>query len=226
MASACTRAFCAVKHAVAGFSRLSNDRIRNQSGLFLMINIFRSSSSLAIGFFLTAVNTTAGAQKESIDRLPPMTSLCISEESTGFNWRGNRWNQANFAKGDKYIVNKLPSSKYDSAKARAESKLFFCEDPSVTDLSKPGENFSGWIGACYQIKEMGKESYPTLESRRCTELWEQGRLKKISCEKHIPQFFFNPDGSFIRYPWHSDIEKTAEKKDSLVVEVGSCSKIN
>jgi hypothetical protein len=91
-------------------------------------------------------------------------------------------------------------------------------------MSEKNEKFSGFVSACYEIKEFGKESGP-LNANTCDEFWEKGRLSRISCNKHSPQMFFHPDGSYIKFPWHSDIRANVDSKDSLVLEIGACSSV-
>jgi hypothetical protein len=94
----------------------------------------------------------------------------------------------------------------------------------VRDFTDKG-GFTGYVTACYEIKEMGSKGN-FMDRRTCREHWHEGNLKKISCSEHSPQFYFVPEGAYISYPWHSNIEQTAAKKDSLLIEVGVCSKIN
>jgi len=177
-------------------------------------------------FFITAFRFPVNAQDEPLTRLPLMSALCIPEGSTGFNWKNRRWTQANFRLDDKYIVRKIDINKYRTSADRSKSDLFLCGDPSLLDLTAKGKAFSGLIDACYEIKQMGREAIPAIESRMCTESWDDGKLLRVSCEKHDGPLFFQPDGGFIRYPMHANIDKNTDTKDSLAIDVGSCSRIN
>ncbi len=189
--------------------------------------ISRRFLSLALtGITLSTLAFPGFCQNQNIERLPTLNVLCVAEQSTGFDWRGNKWSKSNFIANRKYIITKIPREKYGSMNLKIQNQIIFCEEPKVLDVTKAGESFSGWVSACYQVKPMGEESHAALDANQCDEWWDKGRLKKISCQKHNPQLYFHPDGSYIRYPWHSDIEKISDAKDSLALEVGSCSRIN
>jgi hypothetical protein len=156
--------------------------------------------------------------------------LCIEERATGFNWRNKAWTQANYRPDTKFVIRKLDPETYKDIATRTAtgSGVLFCKDPMIFptpyDLPK-NRKFSGYIGACYEIKDMGSEAH-AFSRRTCSEYWDEGRITQISCNDHNPQAYFHPDGAYIRYPWHTDIDKDADKKDSLILSVGSCSKIN
>lgn len=156
--------------------------------------------------------------------------LCIEEQATGFSWRNKAWTQTNYRPDAKFVARKLDPETYkDRATGRATGLgVIFCKDPTIFpipfDLPK-NRKFSGYIGACYEIKDMGSEAH-ALSRRNCSEYWDDGRIITITCSDHNPPTHFHPDGAYIRYPWHANIDKDADKKDSLILSVGSCSKIN
>ena len=188
---------------------------------------------LAIATIFLATASIEASLAETDERLllfPANSSvLCIEEQATGFNWKNKAWVQSDYRPDGKFVIRKLNPETYKDKDVRMTSKNgFMCEDPKVfpvpLDLPRKGK-FSGFIYACYEIKEVGREAN-FLSTRRCSEYWKEGRLTEISCKDHSPQTYFHPDGAYIRYPWHQDIDKYADKKDSLILSVGSCSKIN
>jgi hypothetical protein len=174
---------------------------------------------------LLLIYPTAGwAIEENVTRFPPSSVLCIDEKSTGFNWRDRGWHQTNFIASNKYIIRKLDIDKYKdrTTEELLKNQTFFCENPSFRASAEKGKNFSGWVKSCYEIKDMGTPP-SMVDAQMCTELWRDGRLQKISCQNHMPPLYFNPEGSFIRFPWHTEVDKSLDKKDSLAISVGSCS---
>jgi hypothetical protein len=193
--------------------------------------------SLPVATIFLAIASIEVALAETDKRLllfPTGSSvLCVEEEATGFNWRNKAWTQTNFRPDKKFVVRKLDPETYKDAPTRRASGygsggVAFCKDPDIFptpyDLPK-NRKFSGMIEVCYEIKDMGSEA-SSVSRQSCYEDWDEGRLTQISCNNHNPQAYFHPDGAYIRYPWHTDIDKNADKKDSLTLSVGSCSKIN
>jgi hypothetical protein len=181
-------------------------------------------SVLSCFFFFLAFAVNADTDQANLVRLPPSSILCIDDDATGFNWKNKKWVQINFKAGDRYIARKIEVEKYLKREDRSKNKLLLCDDPQVVDLTEKGKQFSGMVDACYEIKSMGRQA-DFFNSRSCSEWWQNGLLESVSCQKHTPQLYFHPDGSFIRYPWHTNISKSAEEKDSLVLSVGTCSTV-
>jgi hypothetical protein len=165
------------------------------------------------------------AEGSNLLKYPVSATLCIEEKSTGFNWVNNQWVPTQFKVTRKYLVKKLPFESYKDFQAKTKNKLIFCNEPKETKISDEGNSFTGFVEVCYENKIVGEES-TILNMSMCSEYWSKGKLEKISCDKASPPFFFHPDGQFIRFPWHSDIQRTAENKDSLALTVGSCSKVD
>ena len=196
-----------------------------------MIGLIATTLALLVSTLVLASTTwaqtptqTASTDQANFLRFPPSSILCIDDDVTGYNWRNKKWVQTNFTEGSRYIIKKIEIEKYINRNYRAKNKILFCNDPKVWDISENGKKFTGSVEACYEIKSMGNEAN-FMDSRMCSEWWEDGKLEKISCQSHTPQLYFQPDGSFIRFPWHTDVSKPTEKKDSLVISVGSCSVI-
>jgi hypothetical protein len=156
-------------------------------------------------------------------RFPPFSTLCIQEDATGYNWQNKKWIQTNFKPTNKYIIKKIEIEKY-SGKDRSKSQLITCKNPSVIDVTQEGKKFTGFVDTCYEIKRMGEKA-SLFDNQMCSEYWQDGRLEKISCRDHSSPFYFEPDGSFIQFPWHTSLGKTDNEKDSLALSVGSCSQI-
>ena len=174
---------------------------------------------------LICIPSLAQTEGSNLLKYPVSATLCIEEKSTGFNWKNNQWVPTQFKVTNKYLVKKLPFESYKDFQAKSKNKSIFCTEPKETKISDEGNSFTGFIEVCYENKIVGEES-TILNVSMCTEYWSKGKLERISCDKSIPQFFFHPDGQFIRFPWHSNIERTSESKDSLALSVGSCSKVD
>jgi hypothetical protein len=184
------------------------------------------SSIFFIVFPVWAQLNSASVNTDQVNfvRFPPFNTLCIQEDATGYDWRNKKWIQTNFKPTQKYIIKKIEIEKYLTEKDRSKNQLFLCKHPSLTDFTEDGKKFNAFVDTCYEIKKMGEKG-TVLDHQMCSEYWKDGRLEKISCQDHSPQFYFEPDGSFIQFPWHTNLDNTNKEKDSLVLSVGSCSQI-
>ena len=174
-----------------------------------------------------SANNVLAAMDESILLFPAASILCVEEQATGFDWKNKAWSQKNFRPDTKLVIRKLEPQTYKDAYTRSKSKnLLLCEDPKVAPSTnaKKGK-LSGFVTACYEIKPMGQEP-DILSYGPCIENWSEGLLQNVSCGNHYTPTYFHPDGAYITYPWHADIRRDVDKKDSLLISVGSCSRIN
>ena len=162
--------------------------------------------------FASIMALPALAQPPSI---PVFKSICVTENETGFKWKSNRWAQTNYRAGDKYLVQKLDVASF-GGKPRLE-KPISCND------NKP-QSFGNWImiSGCYLIKELGTEKSITM-AETCDEHFTSGSLLHIQCR----DITFQPDGGYIGLPARTSISPDLNKttKDSLVLSVGKCSRI-
>ncbi len=175
--------------------------------------------------FLITSAALAQEKDTNILRYPVGSALCIEEKATGFSWKDNRWTHTRFSADQKFIAKKIPLDNYKNSTARVKNNLYLCADPSELNISEKGKAFTGFIEACYEIKIVGEESN-AFNSTMCNEYWNEGKLDKVSCTKANAPFFFHPDGLFVKFPWHSNIERDTKYKDSLSVSVGSCSRVD
>ena len=148
------------------------------------------------------------------------SSICVEEQSTGFNWQNKRWVQANF-KEETYIVSRIPLEKYQSFLEARANNLHLCSDKSKENSEFEKTTF---INECYSVTRIGQKPAIT-DSRMCTEIWESKRLVTIQCSDHSSKFHFQPTGNFIKQPWHSDLRSDEQSKDSLALSVGKCTSI-
>lgn len=144
-----------------------------------------------------------------------LKTICVREKATGFNWRDGAWVQANFKPGQQILVQRLDLQVYASKPLKERPML--CND-------EPSQQFGTitWSKGCYLIKDMGSPTY-MFNAEMCTEMFEDKVLATIQCKR----FTFHPDGAFIEFPWHVDIDPKPKggSKDSLVLAVGTCSRL-
>lgn len=150
--------------------------------------------------------------------IPLFKALCVAEKETGFNWTNGAWTPANFKADTKIIAEKI-----DPVLAAEKSKGL---RPIMCDEQKE-QAFGDFAAttACYYIRELGSKAIPVVAgAEKCTEYSEKKVLQSISCNRMT----FTPDGNFIRFPWHMDIDPSPKNgyKDSLVLTVGKCAKID
>jgi hypothetical protein len=148
------------------------------------------------------------------------STVCVEEQSTGFNWQNKRWVQTNF-KEDTYIVSRIPLEKYQSFLEARANNLHLCSDKSKENSEFEKTTF---INECYSVTRIGQKPAFT-DSRMCIEMWESKRLISVECDKHSSKLTFQPTGNFIKQPWHSDLRSDVQNKDSLALSVGKCTSI-
>jgi len=155
------------------------------------------------------------------------SSLCIAEDSTGFNWKNNNWKQTNFIPA-KYIVNRVDP---------ATVKVWQCPESKDRgdDYYSPSSQSLNTFG-CYSIKRFGEDDF----DRRfdCSERWSTyekqndetnpkvKKLESVACNEasvFTRQFAFKPNGWFHTSLFHFMLQRESTYKDSLSVSVGKCS---
>ena len=145
------------------------------------------------------------------------SAIYIEEQATGFNWDNKSWVKANF-KGETHIVSRIPLEKYKEA---TDNNFLMCSDKSSTNRSYEKYDY---VYECYSVLKSGAK--PTmLDSRMCTEVWENKKLLYVGCSDHSSKFNFQPAGNFIKQPWHADLRSDEPYKDSLILSVGKCTPI-
>lgn len=164
-------------------------------------------TALSVGYLMSGT-----AYSQSVGDLK---AICVEEKATGFNWRDGAWVQANFKPGKKILVQRLDLQAYESKPPKERPML--CKE-------EPSQRFGTitWSTGCYLIKDMGSPTY-MFNAEMCTEMFEGKVLATIQCKR----FTFHPDGAFIAFPWHVDIDTKPKdgSKDSLVLAVGTCSRL-
>lgn len=154
--------------------------------------------------------------------LPPFRALCVSDKETGFNWKAGDWVPVNFKAGTKVVVQKLDLATYESKP--------FNERPMrcTKEEMRTGELLAGNARGCYHIKEMGMNPPLMFNAEVCEEKvdYSSGMVELVSVK--CGQMTFHPDGGFIRLPSHDNVSRMPPKdyKDSLVLSVGKCSRLD
>lgn len=153
---------------------------------------------------LLCCHGTLSAQQAAIR---PFKALCVSDKETGFNWKSGDWVQTNFKAGEKLLVQRL-----------ATPNPVFCKEEVRSAVG--GLTVSK---GCYLINVMGSPPDLFAGPEMCDEIGDEQSLQVIHCRL----FSFNPDGRFIKLPWHSNISDRPknDSKDSLVLSVGKCSRL-
>ncbi len=138
------------------------------------------------------------------------TLFCRAKKSTGYNWRSDDWVNANFLTNE-YIVSKRKSNSCIE---------FIFNQPKNNGFTKE---------VCINIRETGDE-YIAGKSGKCTEFNAPTGAKwtdYLDCDGFMTGFFkAKYDGWFHKAQMHTDLEGRKEEKDSLTLEVGTCSRIN
>jgi hypothetical protein len=153
------------------------------------------------------------------------TSLCIEDKSTGFAWEDGRWEQTNFIV-DKYLVTKL-----DMNKPKSKMNVYLCIlNYENYKKSKDFESKHRSQG-CYNIRDFGT----TMSARGANWCQESSKeqadntweIRTVVCDSTYTsaQFRFHPDGIFHRAYIDRDLRATMPGVYSMVISVGTCSRI-
>lgn len=141
---------------------------------------------------------------------------CKGEKATGFDWRSKDWIETQFRASD-YIVIK--------------SKENFCLDKINLQINTT-KDIMHYKQSCINIRAVGEKYSPNLSSK-CTEYYSDSTKNKwndfLSCDGFgwsKGNFATEFDGWFHKSSFHSNLLKESDYKDSLVLEVGKCSRIN
>ncbi len=154
------------------------------------------------------------------------TSMCITEKSTGFNWKQGRWEYTRF-KETKYIIEKLQPEEFKTGASIPKS------GDCKSELEKKDARFFddwGYSYGCYNLREFGDPFY-SHRSHVCSERWKgkapNRALESVDCVGSPEPITFAPNGWFHRASIHGYIENRPKDdyKDSLAVEVGKCAVI-
>ncbi len=157
---------------------------------------------------------------------PPFTSFCTEEKSNGFQWSGGEWVPTRFKVESKYVAKKInPDSLEFKGKALVETPLF-CNDIHQ-DVVKVGPQLQESARqACYLVTKHG-EAPNIMQAGKC---WEQYSRDNQLTEVQCKEMWFSPNGLFVRPPstfsMNTSKNPPSGRKDSLTIEIGTCSKIN
>ena len=157
---------------------------------------------------------------------PPFTSFCTEEKSNGFQWSGGEWVPTRFKVESKYVAKKInPDSLEFKGKALVETPLF-CNDIHQ-DVVKVGPQLQESARqACYLVTKHG-EAPNIMQAGKCWEKYSRdNQLTEVQCK----EMWFSPNGLFVRPPstfsMNTSKNPPSGRKDSLTIEIGTCSKIN
>jgi hypothetical protein len=167
-------------------------------------------TAIAVPFFATAEITTAS--------IKPFTSLCIADDSTGYNWRNGKWIQANF-NTKRYLLQKLDYEKQINSENVIDRPLS-CDKPTATIINASKNNVV--VKACYSLRNFGSKLNVLAESQNCYESFKNGELELIQCPGLGN---YKPDGLFVKLPSYisMDLSNNKDEKDSISLAIGKCS---
>ena len=179
----------------------------------------------ALAFSLLLAGTNSVAEEEEYK------ALCIEEKSTGFNWINGGWKQVNF-ENEKYIVTKLKIYT-DKSKNPTGCKHIAPKSINPDPLARIFSGLKGESGECINIRDFGEE-YSEVFNRTCEEHQVKDDSSRngyltiaIDCKAFGQNFIFDPDGKFHRTKIHTNLstDPINDYKDSLVISVGTCTKL-
>lgn len=144
------------------------------------------------------------------------STICIGDQSVGFDWENNSWTPKRFVP-EKFLIKKINIIKDDKAGTVCKPKLM---SSKRVDL---GENGAFEYG-CYNVMKVGGEYYP-YSSKVCSEIWQKKNGKLYLYVVDCDDIKFSPNGHFHQSSIHAGIEEKEDYKDSMAVSVGSCSSL-
>jgi len=136
----------------------------------------------------------------------PFSLLCVAEQSGGFNWINDHWQQVLFKKAT-YLLKKVDDAN--------------CAPRKITTQSKFG------LGkGCYTWAEIGQNSQMASP---CDEMWgDKGLMYVDNCGVDNFKVFIKPDTVIFVHILDQGVfeEPTNGVRDSMVLEFGKCSFVN
>ena len=149
--------------------------------------------------------------------LPPFKSLCIGEQSTGFNWVNGKWKQTNF-NSSRYVLEKIDYSSAMKSKNPIEIPIS-CKAAVATKVNSE----LTIVEACYLYYEFGVKPIIMINANMCYESFENGNIKDIDCTGKVK---FKPNGLFVALPSNVSMDITnSNYKDSIAITVGTCGQL-
>lgn len=176
---------------------------------------------LTLFFFILIFISSISISKETrFSEEIDFSSLCISEQSTGFNWEEGEWVKTNFIL-DKYLIKKIHQDKLSSG------LLWQClgNDGKLIEEMLPFESGkeTRFIKRCYEVKEFDEElSAPEF----CSEYYRNNgngdlKLYEIRCPES--NIYMRPNGRFTISNTRSIGDDLEDYSDSLTISIGHCS---
>lgn len=168
----------------------------------------------------TATASAYGAERmtPSYERPVGQTTLCMGSDATGYDWEGGSWVRKVFAPSQ-FVVKKAPVENENGSKRpinRCKAQLANKSDKSQT--TKYVE-----LQRCYTVTDFGSEPFIKED---CTEYYSEGKITEIECPGIFTSVTFQPNGDYIKRTNSMIVgDVGGEPKDSMYIEVGSCSDI-
>ena len=170
--------------------------------------------------FFNAATVVHGVERitPSYERPVGQTTLCMGSDATGYDWEGGSWVRKVFAPSQ-FIVKKAPVENENGARRpinRCKAQL--ANKPDKSQTNKYVE-----LQRCYTFADFGTE--PIIKEE-CTEFYSDGKITEIDCPGVFTSVTFQPNGSYIKQTKSMIVgDFEGQPKDSMYIEVGSCSDI-
>ncbi|WP_421731877.1 hypothetical protein [Brevundimonas sp.] len=135
------------------------------------------------------------------------TMLCQTEQSTGMNWRGGRWEPVEFTLEQKLVTVKSTNECWQEIDSELRQMTASVEVREI----------------CLNSRKFG-ESYDPKASQKCSEIRMTGNVQ-IQCYNAATSARYIVDGRFVASSISGVITDPAPAtgRDSLFVEAGRCS---
>lgn len=145
------------------------------------------------------------------------TSLCIEDNSRGFNWVEGQWTPVNFTPRQ-HIIQKIDRSDERSERCYSNLEQF---PRNLTETSSMH---------CFSIHQVGNspDQYTIWPCRENT--WSDAQVYSVICNEGFSSVRLQPTGEFvmstiISVPEYRVGDVSQLKRDSLSISVGKCSEI-
>lgn len=181
--------------------------------------------------FIISIFTLSYSYYLCAEELGAFTTLCIPSAATGFNWENDHWVQVSF-KNDQFLIKKIvgepkkpQNEEFDEIAWEVRHEQCLAHLKYLPEISEHLESYP----VCVSKKNIGDEDwdiYTCDEShfKRKDSTDSYGKVRLICSNYHV-DISFLVNGDYIRSVRAHDIFKHKEK-DSLVMEVGTCSTID
>ena len=165
------------------------------------------------------------AMAENGERLSKLKQLCVTDQTTGFNWRKGTWVRTRFVE-EKFIVSKVEPPSRDDISEETTLAYAYCTAKFLDQREYIHDRIK-FYNSCLKIQDLGSK---TPRYAGCTEVHirkDDSNKWDVTFQCGTKNFYMQPNGHFHKGMIHGQLEPDPKDdyKDSLGIEVGKCASV-